>query len=95
MRDARADGRRVDQPVDRARDHAAAEQLLARADHDGAIARANGDDEHRLAKSARQSAPLADREAREAIVRADDAAVGEHEWTVARAPARRRRAAGE
>ena len=44
---------------------------VARPDHDGAVVGANRDDEHRLAESAGQSATLADREAREAVVRAD------------------------
>ena len=47
------------------------------------------DDEHRVAESARKAATLADREAREAVVRADGRSIREYEW-----PRRQRRRIG-
>jgi hypothetical protein len=80
-RDMRADAGRIDEPIDRTRHHASAEELLARSDHHGAVRRPNSDHEHCFAKSAGQSAALANREARESSVRADDGAIREYEWT--------------
>ena len=73
----RAHGRSaVHQPVHLASYHAAAQQLIARADHDLACLGPDGDHEHRLAVPAWQTAALADREAGVAIVAAHHATVG-------------------
>ena len=88
---ARADRQRIDQPVHLARHDPAAEQRLARTNHDGALARPDRHDVHRLREAARHAAALADREAREAVVLAHHAPVDEHHG----AAGERRRVAAE
>ena len=67
-RQLRPERGRVDEPVDLARHDTPAEQLVARADHDGTRLGLDRHDEHRLRESTRQSAALPHGVAREAIV---------------------------
>ena len=76
-----ANRRRIHEPVDLARHHAAAEQCLSRPNHHFAGRWSDLDDEHRLAKSARQAATLADRVPRKPVVRAKHRSVASDKWT--------------